>query len=261
MKKRFVFAALVVAAFCAAPVLAQCQKKCEKAKSGQCKHDGKSCCQAKQAAADGKQTKSAMCNSDVTCDGDRVRYEGIKIPRIGFKVGDTITCCMKSATELAKGETGKIKFVVADKTYDSLGEAKSARLKVLEQYYEDLLHVKYAVGDECTGCSMAAQDLAKKHSKPVRYRLAAFDFAEQAAAEKAAQEARAAGAKIKMSWVVGDKTFCCQNEAAKAAQANDGKVEYCVGDQKTPCETTAKTRLIEARITAVLKTLAKAAQT
>ncbi len=261
MRKRFVFAALAVAVFCAAPVLAQCQKTCEKAKSGQCTHQGKTGCGAKQAAADGKQTKAAMCGSDVTCDGDVVRYEGVEIPRIGFKVGDTLTCCMKAAKEMAKGEAGKIKFVVADKTYDNLGEAKGARLKVLEEYYEDLLRVKYAVGDECTGCPMAAKDLAKKHSKPVQYRLAAFDFAEQAAAEKAAKEARAAGAKVRMSWAVGEKTFCCPTTAAKVAKAGDQKVEYCVGEQKTTCETTAKTRLIEARIAAVLKTLATAAQT
>jgi hypothetical protein len=260
MSKRFTLAALAVAVFFAAPVLAQCQKTCEKAKAGQCKHGDKAGCGAKQAASDGKQTKSAMCNSDVTCDGDVVRYEGIEIPRIGFKVGDTLTCCMKAAKEMAKGETGKIKFVVADKTYDNLGEAKGARLTVLEEYYEGLLRVNYAVGDECTGCPMAAKDLAKKHAKPVQYRLAAFDFAEQSAAEKAAKEARAAGAKVRMSWAVGEKTFCCPTTASKVAKANDKKVEYCVGEQKTECEATAKTRLIEARIQAVLKTLAKAAQ-
>ena len=267
MRQRLVFAALAAAVLCAAPVLAQCQKPCEKAKSSQCKHHGEVGCQhktadtAKHGAAGHEHAKGAMCTSDVTCDGDVVRYEGIDLPRIGFKVGDTITCCMKAATEMSKSDTAKIKFVVSDKTYGNLGEAKGARLKVLEEYYEDLLRVKYAVGDECTGCPMAAKDLASKSGKPVQYRLAAFDFAEKAAAEKAAEQARAAGAKVRMSWAVGEKTFCCPTTAAKVAKTDDQKVEYCVGEQKTPCEITAKTRLIEARITAALKTLAEAAQT
>ena len=42
--------------------------------------------------------------------------------------------------------------------------------------------------------------------------------------------------------------------------SNDCTVDYCVGEQRTKCETTAKTRLIETRITTALQTLAKAAQ-
>jgi hypothetical protein len=267
MKQRFVFMALAAAVLCAAPVLAQCQKSCAQAKSCPSKTPGQACCQSKAACPAqhgeviGAQAKGAMCTSDVTCDGDVVRYEGIELPRIGFKVGDTLTCCMKSATEMSKGDTAKIKFVVADKTYDNLGEAKAARVKVLEQYYDDILTVKYAVGDECVACPMAAKDLASKSGKPVHYRLAAFDFAEQADAEKVAQAARAAGDQVAMSYVVGEKTFACSKEAAQAANTDGKDVEFCVGEQKTGCETTAKTRLIEARITAALKTLAEAAHT
>ena len=265
MSKWFAFVALAAAVFCAAPVLAQCQRTCEKAKASQAKGHDKAACQAKATcaqhrAAGHEHAKGAMCTSDVTCDGDVVRYEGVELPRIGFKVGDTITCCMKSATEMSKGDSGKVKFVVAEKTYDNLGQAKGARLKVLEEYYEGLLTVKYAVGDECTGCPLAAKGLAKKCGKPVQYRLATFDFAERAAAEKAAEAARAAGEKVTMTCAVGDKTFTCPKGAAEAAKTCGKKVEYCVGEQKTACETTAKTRLIEARIAAALKTLAEAAQ-
>jgi hypothetical protein len=266
MRQRFLWTFVAAVVLCAAPALAQCQKTCEKAKScpsqtqGKVGCQGQAACAAQQGAVGHEHAKGAMCSSDVTCDGDVVRYEGIELPRIGFKVGDTVTCCMKSATEMSKGDTGKIKFVVADQTYDDLGKAKAARLKVLEEYYADVLTVKYAVGDECTGCPMAAKGLASKSGKPVRYRLAAYDFAEQAAAESAAKEARAAAEQVTMSWAVGEQTFCCPTGAAQAAQASGKPVEYCVGEQKTACETTAKTRLIEARITAALKTLAKAAQ-
>jgi hypothetical protein len=277
MRQRFAFAVLVVAAVCAAPALAQCQKTCDKAKTCQSKDKAKACCQSKdkaktccqaktacaagKAAAGHAHAKGAMCSSDVTCDGDVVRYEGIELPRIGFKVNDTLTCCMKSAKEMSKGDATKIKFVVADKTYDKLGDAKSARVKVLEEYYSDMLTVKYAVGDECVGCPMAAKDMASKSGKPLHYRLASFNFADKSSAEKAAEAARAAGEKVTMTCAVGDEKYACPKSAAAAAKTCDKKVEYCVGEQKTGCETTAKTRLIEARITAALKTLAEAAQT
>lgn len=269
MKQRFAFVALFVAVVSAAPVLAQCQKPCEHAKSCASKAQSKASCQSKTPCLQGdgeahhqhaQDAKTAMCASDVTCDGDRVRFESVDLPRIGFKVGDTLACCMKSATQMAEGDSTKIKFAVAGKTYDKLGDAKVARLAVLEKYYDDLLTVKYAVGDQCAGCPMAAKTLAKKHGKPVRYRLGTFDFENQIEAEQAAKAARDAGDKITMSWVVADKTFDCPKHAAQAANSNGQKLEYCVGDQKTPCETTGKTRLIEARITEALGVVAKAAQ-
>jgi len=265
MMQRFALATLAAVILCAAPVLAQCQKTCEKAKTSQSTGEGKACshgkttCPAMQAAGTDK-AKTAMCSSDVTCDGDVVRFKGVELPRIGFKVGDQLTCCMKAAKQMVAGDTAKIKFVVADKTYENLGEAKAARLKVLEQYYEDVLTVKYGVGDKCVGCPLAAKDMAEKCGKAVRYRLAAFDFAEKARAEEVAKMARAAGDKVAMSWTVGEKGFDCPMRAAEAAKTGGKKVEYCVGEQKTTCEVTGKTRLIEARIAAAIEVLAKAAQ-
>jgi len=265
MMQRFALATLAAVILSAAPVLAQCQKTCEKAKTSQSTGEGQACCQGKttcpamQAAGTDK-AKTAMCSSDVTCDGDVVRVKGVELPRIGFKVGDQLACCMKAAKQMVAGDAAKIKFVVAEKTYENLGEAKAARLKVLEQYYEDVLTVKYGVGDKCVGCPMAAAGMAKECGQPVHYRLAAFDFAEKARAEEVATAARAAGDKVAMSWAVGEKGFDCPMRAAEAAKTAGKKVEYCVGEQKTTCDVTAKTRLIESRITAALEVLAKAAQ-
>jgi len=265
MMQRFAFATLAAVILCAAPVLAQCQKTCQKAKTSQSTDKGKACshgkttCPAMQAAGTDK-AKTAMCSSDVTCDGDVVRFKGVKLPRIGFKVGDQLTCCMKAAKQMTEGDTAKIKFVVAEKTYENLGEAKAARLKVLEQYYEDVLTVKYAVGDKCVGCPLAAKGMAKECGQPVRYRLATFEFAEKARAEEVAKAARAAGDKVAMNWAVGEKMFNSPVHAAEAAKTTGEKVEYCVGEHKTTSEITAKTRLIETRITAALEVLAKAAQ-
>lgn len=266
MVQRLAFTVLVSMVLSAAPALAQCQKTCEKAATCQSKDSGQGCahgqdgCSAKAASGEHEKTKGAMCNSDVTCDGDVVRFEGVDLPRIGFKVDGTLTCCMKSAKSMAGDDLSKIHFVVGEKTYPNLPEAKAARLVLLEQYYDSLLAVKFAVGDECTACPMTAKDICKKSGKPVRYRLASYEFAEKSDAEKAVELARAAAEKVSMDWVVGEKKYHCPTEAAAAAKANGGKIEYCVGDQKTPCETTGKTRLVEARITAALQALAQAAQ-
>ncbi|MBU0638423.1 MAG: hypothetical protein KKB50_06120 [Planctomycetes bacterium] len=280
MRERFVVAILAIVAFCAAPALAQCQKTCQKTcekaatcdKANPCQVQGKACCVSKDqdkaccksqgqttALVSDEKGSKAMCDSAVTCDGDRVRYEEIKLPRIGFMVGDKVTCCMKSATEMAGGDATKIHYVVAGENHKDLNEAKAARVKLLEQYYEDMFKVQYAVGEKCVACPVTAKELAKSSYKPMRYRLVAFDFANEAEAAKAAEAARAAAKKVNLSWAVGDKNYGCPTEAGKAAKACGQKVEYCVGDQKTECETTAQTRLIEARIMAALQEIAKAA--
>ncbi len=257
MTQRFLISAMMLA-LCAAPALAQCEKTCEKSATCQMKDQGKACSmddKAKHEKAEG-----AMCASEVTCDGDRVHFKGVDIPRIGFKVGDKITCCMKSVKEMVKGDMSKVTFVIADKTYKDLGKAQAARLKVLEEYYEGLLTVKYAVGDDCVTCPVSAKDMAKATGKPVRFRLAAFDFEKKEAAMKAAKLARASADKVAMSWSVGDKKFNCPVEAGDVAKSSGKNVEFCVGEQKTTCETTAKTRLVEARITPAIETSAPAAQ-
>ena len=126
--------------------------------------------------AQGEKTKSAMCSSDVTCDGDRVRYAGVNLPRIGFEVDGKRTCCMKSAQRMAKGDPSKIGYVVAGKKCKNLEEAQAARLKVLEEYYADVLTIKYAVDGEVVAGLETAKDKAKASGKPLQYRLAAFDF-------------------------------------------------------------------------------------
>jgi len=206
------------------------------------------------------QTKSAMCSSDVTCDGDRVRYAGVNLPRIGFDVDGQRTCCMKSAQRMAKGDPSKIAYVVAGKKCKNLEEAQAARLKVLDEYYADVLTIKYAVGDDVGACLETAKDKAKASGKPLRYRLAAFDFGNKNDADKAAAAARAAADKVTVLCAVGDKTFACPKEAAEFAKSSGKKVEYRVGEQATTCKNIAKTRLIEARITAAFEVLMKAAE-
>ncbi len=158
----------------------------------------------------------AMCSSDVTCDGDRVRYEGVEIPRIGFLVEGQLTCCMESAKRLSKGDPSKIKYVVAGKKCKNLEEAKVARLKVLEEFYSDLFTIK------------------KIEGKPTVYRLAGYGFANEDGAKKAAASARTVAEKATVS-NAGDKPA-----------ATD--------------ETAIKTRLIEAKITAALDVVMKAAK-
>ena len=252
MMKRVAFAACAAVLLVAVPVRAQCGG-CEKAGGCDMK-EGQECSHQEGVAQEGDE---AMCDSDVTCDGDVVRYEGTDLPRIGFKVGEKITCCMKSATEMAEGDTTKILYVVGDKTYRDLGKAKVARTAELNTFYEDLFAVKYAVGDSVVCCSTMAKQLSDEKGKAIEIKLASFPFATDTMATDAAAKARAAGDKVQMKWMVGEKVFAKPEAAEAVAAAQGGKLQFCIGDKQTECPITASMMLAEARIQVALTVLGK----
>lgn len=275
MFKRIALTTLALVALAAAPAMAQSQCSGEKAKA-----DGDKACCAKdgsKATCDKSGDKAkctmggdkagcskdaqaeGMCNGDVLCDGTVVRVRGVELPRMGIMVDGKSVCCAKSAGELTKGDMSKVQYVVADKTYDNLGEAKAAFTTVMEDFSKEMLTVKYAVGDECTNCPITAKEMAKKAGSEVHYRLASFNFESQDSANAAADKARAAAKEVAMTMKVGDKSFCCPTEAGKAAEADGKKIEYCVGENKTGCEVTAKLNLAVARVQAEILALADAA--
>lgn len=272
MIKRFAFAYLALLAFAAAPALAQCAAQADKDKPGcsarQAKKccsqdnaaskDGKACCSAPKACcASDKHVGGAACSDtggcgDITCAGELLRYKGLALPRLGYQVDGKRINCPRSAGKTAKASNVSVNYVVTDKVYADKSEAMKVYAGALDGFLDDMLTVKYAVGDKCTGCSKSAEAMAKDGCKQVRYRLASFDFADRASADKAAQMAREASEKIELTMVVGDETFVCPVGAAGAAEAEGKEVEYCVGKTRTTCATTAKVGLALERIRAAL---------
>lgn len=227
--------------------------------------DTKSCAQkcskeAKAACSKGDKAKCAeagLANPNC-CGSDVIAKYKLDVPAMKYKVGDKTVCCPGEATELVKAtKDAKMMYVVGEKSYECEMEAKKAYATELNSYLDNMMSVKYAVGDECTHCPMTAKDMAKKCGKDVKYRVSAFDFNNQESADEAVKHAKTAVEKVHLVNRVGDKeTTCCQT-AAKMAKEEGKPVEYCVGKTKTECEVTAGVNLALAKIEAAVAALAK----
>jgi hypothetical protein len=264
MSKRIVFAAMALLLFAAAPTLAQSEKKCEpdKPKCGS-KAEAKTSCADRKVGQDAEVSakEDVGCSheqgtedkcGDVNCAGDLVCFKGTDLPRIAYQIKDQRLSCPRAAAKAAKAEKADIKYVVADKVYSDKTEALAAHAEVLDGFLNDMLTVKYVVGDTCVGCPNAAKAMAEKEGKKVGYRVASFDFADRAAAETAVKMAREASAKVEMKMLVGDETFDCPVHAAQTAKEQGKDVQYCVGKMKTASEPAARVELAVERIKAAL---------
>lgn len=252
-------AALMILA--AAPTLAQSEKNTETDKPECCAaHKVEKCCAQDKAVENTKACckhgMAAGCG-DTNCAGDLVRFKGLALPRILYQVNDERLSCPKSAVKMAKAENADLKYVVADKVFTNKPEAFKAHAELLDEFLGDMLTVKYAVGENCVACPDAAEAIAKKEGKKVRYRLASFDFEDRASAEKATKLASEASEQVELKMVVGDETFDCPMHAAEAAKKQGKEVDYCIGKLKTASEADAMIELAVERIKAALTAFEK----
>lgn len=229
-------------------------------------------CTAKAAAKSADCAKKcAVAKASCEVKGKKVEYE---IPAMNYQVGETVTPCEKAALEAAKGDEKAVKFVVAGKTYTSKSEAMDAYAATLDKYLNDnVLSVRYAVGDECVPCPMTAKELAAKSEKKMTYRVASFSFDSQekadaalAAAKKAVNggccakgEGAAKGCCAKKGQTAsasdgkGEKKDCTGGEGATVAKVSDEKKIGC-------CEKAAgKVDVARGKIDAAMRALAEAA--
>jgi hypothetical protein len=170
-----------------------------------------------------------------------------------YRVGDFETRCSKSAQAKADETKQAMTFSVADKTYDNKGEAMVALTGLLEAKAKTLASVRFAVGDKCFACPVSAKEVAQDSGAKIKYRVAGFDFDDQATAKMVAKAVAEAAAKVAMTYKVDGKPTAC----AKTAKACGSKqLAYVVGESETCCETTAKLSLAEAKIRAMLEAAA-----
>ena len=282
MTRKIALTTLTMLVFAAAPVLGQDKpRKTDKPPCCQAKAKAKAACaqQGKKAACSADAKKSGCCTAgkklgckdknqaacksekeacgEINCVGEQVRYKGVAIPRMSYQVGDQKLSCPKSAVKLAKEKNLPIQYVVAGKTYTDKAEALAAHAAQLEKYYNELLTVRYAVGDQCVACPNAAAQIAKEKGAKVCYQVGSFRFEDKQAAEKAAKMARAQGERVKIKCMVGDQVFDSPARAAEVAKTAGKPVTYCVGKLNTTSETVAKIQLQVARIKSALDTIAK----
>ncbi|TWT41102.1 hypothetical protein RAS1_37940 [Phycisphaerae bacterium RAS1] len=276
--KKLASALLLCAFFAGASALAgdKCCAKPGEAKAGEAKAgEAKKCCASAgekagctsgdkgNVAKTGASEGGASCHAgDKTAAGDKAKCSAgsasagcSDMPCIKYVVGEKSTCCPDEANKLANGDQKLIKYIVAEKSYSDEAEAGKAYADVLNKHLESMMQVKFAVGDECVACPMTAKELATKNNKKVIYRVAKFDFAEQAKAEEAIKHAKAAAEKVSMKMMVGDKCVGCPVEAKQVAEKEGKKVEYVVGEKRSCCETMGNVELAKARIMAAVKAL------
>jgi len=147
-------------------------------------------------------------------------------------------------------------YLVGEESFSTEGEAVARLTTLLEGEIDSMQTVQYSVGGDCMRCPTTAKKLAdEKHSK-VMYRLAGFDFPAEDQAQTAAERAKAAAGQVKISYKVGDKSFCCDKMAGAAAKESNAKMTYVVGERETCCEQEAKMLLTEAKVRAMVEAAA-----
>jgi hypothetical protein len=175
-----------------------------------------------------------------------------------YRVGDTATHCSLQAETIARKTGQPIHYAVGDRTFDNQGEAKLKLASLLEKEIDTLKTVQYVAGGEYHHCPRTAKKIAEANGDKVAYRVAGFDFQCRDKAESVAKLVSDRLAEVKMSYRVGDDSFCCDKMAARTAQKTGNPVHYVVDGEETSCEKTAKLMLSEAMIRAAVLTAAAA---
>jgi len=180
------------------------------------------------------------------------------LPEMTYRVGDETTHCPTQAKELA-AKGGTIQYVVGEETFDSEDAAVVRLASLIDEEVNKLQAVHFVVADEEFLCPMSAKDAANKSKGKIAYRVAGFDFAERAQADKVIELAKAAVDNVKMHYKVGDESFCCDKMAGAKAKETHKQIVYEIGGESTPCAVTAKRLMAEAKLRAVIETAAEQA--
>ena len=178
------------------------------------------------------------------------------MPSMKYKVGKEITGCSKSASKMADANGGKIQYLIGDEVFSDEGKATSELSKALEDKIASLASIQYSVGGDSFHCPLKAKDLAKKTDAKIAYRVAGFDFADREKAEEVLEVATKALKQVKMTYKVGDKSFCCDKLAGAKAKETGTKIVYVVGEEETCCSQAAQLKLTETKIRTIVETVA-----
>jgi hypothetical protein len=215
---------LAILGMCAAPaVLAQ-----EAATEEVSASTEKSECSGKCAVGEGACSK---------CEGGcPVAAAMEKLPKMTFVVGTEETCCSASAASLAKKHSLPVKFVVAEKQYDSEGDAMVALADATESYVNELTQPHTCKVSGSTSLAGSEIGCCEK-------------------AGKIAAEMKKAMDTIAISYKVGEKECHCPNEAKTLAEKSGEKTEYVVGESATCCSVEARINLAKAKLKAAMEVM------
>ena len=206
-----------------------CADKCDTKKCSECT-ESKKLLASKCNAQNGKIASCAECPVAAAMD---------KLPRIVFVVGEQTTCGAESAKRIAHESGTSIKYAVAEKTYENEVDAKLALLEETERFVNEFTNPQVCKNTGTT--TIAGKNVCCSD-----------------AVARTAELAKAAMAKVKLTFLVGEKTCHCPREATQMAEKTGEPTVYVVGAEKTNCETTARLRLARAKYKAAVEAIAKA---
>lgn len=181
---------------------------------------------------------TAKCEGS-ECAGCPIQAAMETLPKFTYQVGKEKTCCSDAAAKLAKQHEAPIHYVLGDKTFETKNVAMVALADATEQYVK-------------------AFTTAKTCATSGKTTVAGKELCCEVMAGQRAKLAKTAMAKVNMTYLVGDKSCNCPNEATTLAKSSKAEKFFVVGKEKTCCSTTARLNLARAKYKAAIEALAKA---
>lgn len=175
------------------------------------------------------------------------------MPAIQYRIGAETTGCSKSAASMAEKSGKSIEYLVGDDAFASEGKAIAKLTSVLDREIETMKSIRYVAGGKCHGCPMTAKAIAKSSKTAIGYRVAGVDFAKKSDAQNAIDSIAKAIANVRMTYKIDGKSYGCEKTAGSKCKKSGKEMTYVIGDTETGCHTSAKLRLAEARIRAMVE--------
>lgn len=190
---------------------------------------------------------------------NKVKAVLASLPSMKYRIGDEVIGCSHSAAAMAKDSDKTMQYVIGEETFDCKIKASAKLVSLYEKEIKNLQSMQFAVGKDCFRCPVTAKGKAKTVGKKIAYRVGGFDFAEKNKAEKALKQIAEAVADVKMTYKVGEKSFCCSKMASAKVKETGSTMSYVVGEDVTTDENAATIKLAESKIRTIVRTAAAAA--
>jgi hypothetical protein len=211
-----------------------CSASCGKGCSGSCGQScDKPCCQKSATLTSDKVVKSGCSGSKTvtksTANEPDIEAVLASFPSMKYRIGDETIGCSKSAESVAKQNHQPIHYLVGDSAFENKAEAKAKLASLLEKEIENLKTVQFVVGGKCHHCPITARKIAEVNGENVIYRVGGLDFDSKDRAESVSELVGQKLADVKMTYKVGDESFCCDKMAGMTAKKT-GKPMHYVGE-------------------------------
>lgn len=180
------------------------------------------------------------------------------LPELSYRVDGQNVHCSKKAENMAEKTGTSIEFVVGEEVFSDKAEAMAKLTSLLEEEVTSLQTLQFVAGGKCHRCPMTARSVAKASGSKITYRVGGVDFDTKEAASKALEAVQHAVADVHMSYKVDGQLYGCDKMASAKCKETGKKMTYIVGDDETPCSTTAKLMLTESKARTIVEAAAAA---